>query len=264
MHETKIARVREHLLQLESVLIAASGGVDSCLLLAIAAETPMVNVHMATVESPAHPAWELERCTQLSLQYGIQHHLVKVDELAHPLIRNNGPDRCFHCKYQRYQLLLDLCRSIGLLHVLDGSNADDLKDNRPGTAAIRELGIQMPLADADFTKKEIREAAREKGLSMWNAPSSACLYTRIPMGESLDYYRIQRVGAAEKILIDAGYLMVRVRDHGVMARIELPLDEIFRFLTDPDKERIIKEIKGTGYRFIAVDAEGYRKGNMSL
>lgn len=256
--DQKIKSFQSVLLSLESGLIALSGGVDSSVLLALAAETEGFSAQAATVHSAAHPMSELNAAAYLAERYDIPHHIIEINELDDPLIRKNDALRCYHCKFLRYSKLLDLARSLGLKTVLDGSHADDMASDRPGINAIRELSIQTPLQDAGFTKDEIRKIALAKAIPVWNNPATACFYTRIPQNEPLELDRIRRVSLGEKILIDSGFKNVRLRDHGSIARIELPPEMIEKFITHPTQHKLLKELKNLGYRHICVDLDGYR------
>lgn len=257
--ESKVQRLRKKIRSMNSALIALSGGVDSSFLLAIAATIPRIEIHAATIVSPAHPPWELDRSIQLAKDYGVQHHLIEMNELMNASIVENGPDRCYHCKLGRYHCLKNLGKSLHLSRVLDGTNADDLKEIRPGLRAIRKLKIGTPLADCGFTKIEIRTAARELGLSSWDIPATSCLFTRIPTGEPLDENRIRRICLSEKAILDAGFAAVRVRDHGSIARIELPPADIIRIVSSTELFGILGELRSAGYQRITVDLEGYTK-----
>jgi pyridinium-3,5-biscarboxylic acid mononucleotide sulfurtransferase len=259
----KIKNLHAVLRSLKSGLIAVSGGVDSCVLLALAADTHDFSAHSVTVHSPAHSPGELETAAQLSRRCAITHHVLFINEINEPLIRNNDTRRCYHCKFFRYTKLLEMARSLGLHAVLDGSNADDQTADRPGITAVRELNIHTPLMDAGLTKDEIRTIARMKGLSVWNKPANACFYTRIPVNEPLEDHRIDRIARGEQLLIDSGFDGIRLRDHGSIARIELPPDAIRDFLAHPQKMVIISALKHLGYRYVCVDIEGYRTGSVS-
>jgi pyridinium-3,5-biscarboxylic acid mononucleotide sulfurtransferase len=258
----KIRNLESELRNMKSGLLALSGGVDSCVLFILAAETNGFNLQAATVVSPAHPLSEIETAIDLVKQYKIPHHLVRLDEIQEPRICENTAERCYFCKLFRYKHLVYLSKQLGLLHVLDGSNADDTTMHRPGIFAIQELQIQTPLIKTGFTKDDIRNIARFKNLPVWNKPSTACFYTRIPTGEPLSRLRIERISKGEKLLAQAGFKYFRLRDHTSVARIELPADQISRILAYPNLTALVNNLKKLGYIYVCVDLEGYRTGSM--
>ncbi len=255
--DQKIKAFQSLLQTFESGLIALSGGVDSCVLLVLAAEVKGFSAQAATVHSIAHPMSELNTAALLAKQYGIPHHTIEINELEDPLIQKNDALRCYHCKFLRYSKLLEKARSLRLKTVLDGSHADDLTVDRPGLQAIQKLNIQTPLMEVGFTKEEIRRIAQMKALPVWNNPATACFYTRIPQNEPLEFQRIHRVKLGEQILLDSGFKIVRLRDHGSIARIELPPDVIETFMNHPTKNEILKKLKSLGYRHVCIDLDGY-------
>ena len=260
----KIEKIQTTLRHYNSGLVAVSGGVDSSVLLALAVETAGFQVEAVTASSRAHPREEIDQAIQLCSKLEVVHHIVEMDELSNPLIRENGIDRCYHCKKSLYQEFDRLRIHQGLSVLLDGSNADDSNDYRPGTLAIRELNVLCPLMDAGLTKDEVRAIAEEHGLIMWDAPASACLFTRIPTGEPLDVVRLDRIDVGERILHQLGFRNVRVRDHHLVARIEIPEDQFPGILNSELREIVIGKLRQIGYHFITLDLSGYTKGSMNL
>lgn len=260
--DKKLDRLRQILLEIGSGLVAVSGGVDSSILLALAKEIPGVRIEAATAKSAAHPIEETELAAQLCQTLGVTHHVLTIHELENPRIRENGPDRCYHCKKSLYLKLDTLRVKQGLSAILDGSNFDDKSDYRPGMRAIREIQVRCPLMEAGLTKSEIRDLAKERGLLMWDAPASACLFTRIPTGEPLEIDRLKRIDAAERYLHELGFRQIRVRDHKLVARLEIPLPEFARILEQETRQAVIEELRRIGYRFVALDLAGYLKGSM--
>ncbi|MCD4652881.1 ATP-dependent sacrificial sulfur transferase LarE [bacterium] len=246
MLKNKIEKFHKNLQSLGSGLVALSGGVDSSVLLFLATELPSFNLKAATVESPAHPDEEVKTAIELCRRLNVEHVVLRINELENPLIRKNGPDRCYHCKYALYSSLLVLADRSNLNTVLDGSNADDIDDYRPGMRAIRELGIKAPLMDAGFTKNEVREIAKSRNLPMWSEPATACLFTRIPIGEPLELKRLNRISRAEKILRHLGFHHVRVRDHGNLARIEVSSERIAEISRPDIRQQISDYLKKIG------------------
>jgi uncharacterized protein len=247
---------------MKSVLVAFSGGVDSSLLLAAATEA-CDRVVAVTVRSPLHPAREGAAAEHIAQALGVDHLTVEVDLLSEPAFRRNGPQRCYVCKRRLLSRLSELAEQRGLARVVEGSNADDRGDYRPGSRAVEELGVCSPLLDADLSKAEIRSLARERGLPNWNAPALACLATRIPYGEEITGARLRRIDRAEGVLIELGLGQVRLRDHGAVARIEVLPADLSRFLDSDLRGAAVDGLKAAGYLYVALDLEGYRVGAMN-
>jgi len=263
MTEKNLSILNELLRSYESGLIALSGGVDSAVLLALGAEFPDFHAVAATVVSPAHPSHETAAATALARRYGVEHHVIAVDQLSDPLIRENRPDRCRHCKRLLYRHLVKLAQDLCLAEVLDGSHADDSPEDRPGFLSLKELGIRTPLRDAGLTKADIRVLARSRNLPMWDTPATACLFTRIPTGEPLDRQRLKRIEQSENDLRGFGFVSVRVRDHGTVARIELPERAVRRLMDNTMRHQIVRALRKRGYQFVTVDLAGYQYGAMN-
>lgn len=263
MNSEKIERLNGYLSTLGSGLVALSGGVDSSVLLFLCSLCRDFRVEAATVISPAHPDFELAAARKLAQDLKVDHFEISVDLLNDSDVYANGPDRCYYCKHRLYSELQVVARDHGLAAVLDGSNTDDSPDQRPGFRAIRELGIQTPLIQAGFGKKEIRAIARKHELPMWNAPATACLFTRIPTGEVLAAHRLDRIAAAENRMRELGFKAIRVRDHGTIARIEVPAESFGTLLNSGLKNTVIKALQDLGYRYVTLDLSGYRMGSMN-
>ncbi len=258
----KAAEAKRILRELGSVLIALSGGVDSSVLTALAKEAlGPSSVLLATVDSPLTPRRDLEDAAAVASQLGLKHVVLRLNELeAIPGFKENPPERCYLCKRFRLEKLLALAREKGLAAVVDGTNADDLGASRPGLRASRELGIRSPLAEAGLTKAEIRTLARWLGLPTADKPPSACLATRIPFGEELSPERLKRVEEAEEVIraLLPELSMLRVRDHGKLARIEVQRDELGLFLAPDVREEVVKALRALGYEYVCLDLAGYR------
>ncbi len=261
--DTDYDRLKAWFAELGPCLVAYSGGVDSSLLLAAAHDALGEATLAVTAASPLHPATETAEAKALAVRLGARHVSVELDELAHPLVRANPPDRCYHCKRLRFEALLALAQDEGLAAVVDGSNADDLGDYRPGLKAKQELGVRSPLMELSIGKAAIRRMAKQRGLPTWDRPAAACLASRIPYGRSLSRDKLARVAEAEAALAALGLGQYRVRDHGSVARIELTDDKLAEALADPLRTRLLEAVRAAGYDYVAVDLAGYRTGSLN-
>jgi len=261
--DPKLLAVRERLRALPSALVAFSGGADSAFLLKVAVEELGDRAHALTAVSPSLPERELEAAVQLARTIGARHTLVRSHELDDPGYVRNAGDRCYHCKRELYAICATKQAQWGMAAILDGFNADDRRDHRPGQQAARERGVLSPLAEADLTKAEVRAHSRALGLPTWDKPQSPCLSSRIPYGVQVTLDRLQSVGKAEEALHGLGFLQVRVRHHGEVARIELPADDLARLLEPGVRAQVDRAVKASGFTFVAVDLEPFRSGRMN-
>ncbi len=261
----KQAALRRRLAELTHVLIAFSGGVDSAYLLAEAAHVLGKSAKAALINSPALPRADFQQARQLAQQFGTQLFILNTSELSIPEIRKNTSQRCYFCKLHLFEELEKLAQSITEpVVIIEGSNWDDRDDYRPGLQALAEKNIISPLMEVRLTKSEIRFLSREMGLPTYNKPAAACLYSRIPYGETITAQRVQRVEAAETAIRNLGFRQVRVRDHaGKLARIEIPADDIPRLLAAEIREKILTALKHAGYLYVTLDIQGYRTGSMN-
>ena len=260
----KLKRLRILLKDLGSAAVAFSSGVDSTFLLRVAHEELGDRMTAVTVRSRSFPRRELEEAAAFCRAEGVRHEIVDTEELAIPGFADNPPDRCYHCKKEIFGKLLAFARSNGLAAVVEGSNADDDGDYRPGRRAIKELGVRSPLHEVGLTKDEIRALSRALGLPTWNKPSFACLASRFPYGERITAEGLARVERAEQWLREAGLGLgqLRVRMHGGMARIEVPPADIPRLAARAAE--IAAAFKGLGFVYVALDLQGYRTGSMNM
>jgi pyridinium-3,5-biscarboxylic acid mononucleotide sulfurtransferase len=243
-----------------TALVAFSGGIDSTLVLKLACDT-LGDQAMAVVGvSPTFPLEELEDVQRLSREIGATLITAQTNQLEIADFVLNDASRCYHCKTDLYALFEPIKLKTGIGTVVDGTNMDDLGDDRPGIQAARDHGVRSPLVEAGFTKSDVRQLAQHLGLSNWDKPAAACLSSRIPRGLVITELNLRRVEKAEVILKQEGFRHVRVRDHEGIARIEVDRQEIDRFFETDRRQRISKNLKGLGFRWVTLDLEGYQVG----
>lgn len=243
------------------VTVAFSGGLDSTLLLAVCREVLGENVTAITVSSPLLPAVELVAAGELAKLIGARHQVVEWDILTNKIVAANPADRCYHCKLALMSHLRQLA-AMNEATLIEGTNLDDLAENRPGHRALSELGICSPLLEARLTKADIRSLSQQRNLPTWDKPPFACLASRIPTGTPLTTERLEAVDHAEAALRQAGFRLYRVRHHGPLARIEVAPAE-FVLLQDHDRrEQLVAAVKKAGFTFVTLDLAGYQTGSM--
>ncbi len=246
-----------------SVLVAFSGGVDSTFLMKTAYDILKNRAAALTATSPTYPEHELKNAKSFTKSHGIRHIIVDSNELEIENFAKNDKLRCYYCKSELFKLCVDKAEKLGLNQVIDGTNHDDLDDFRPGSDAAKELGIKSPLLQAGLTKDDIRELSRRMGLPTHNKPSFACLSSRFPYGTAITKERLGMVSACEQFLMASGIKQFRVRYHGNMARIEVPEDEMNRFLGGAFRRKVVENFKKNGFNYIALDLQGYRTGSQN-
>jgi len=262
--EDKYRRLLAVLRELESVVVAFSGGVDSTLLARAAKDALGDRAVLVTADSETYPAGELEEARRLAGSIGLRHVIVRTDELANPDYARNGANRCFFCKEELFTHLAPIAEREGCRALVYGANVDDLGDHRPGMQSARRRGVRAPLIEAGLTKTEIRELSRTLGLATWDKPSFACLSSRFQYGDPITAEKLRRIDDAEAFLRTLGFRQFRVRHHDRLARIELAHEELGRLWEDDRHARIVARLRELGYVYVTVDLAGFQSGSANL
>lgn len=286
-------RLHDLLASFDSVIVAFSGGVDSAYLAWAATQVLGPAALCVTADSPSYPDHHRQLALRVAREFGLHHEFVRTAEMERPEYRANPVDRCYHCKHELYGVLSTLAGARGIPAIVDGSNADDRSDYRPGRTAAREFGVRSPLDESELTKADIRELSRLAGLPTWDEPASACLSSRIPYHSEVTGEKLRMIERAEAVLRDLGFRVCRVRHHdapfdpstgsgspragsrdddrsgrpeqrrGALARLEIGRDEMPRALEPEVRERIVRELRAIGYQHVAIDLQGYRMGSLN-
>jgi uncharacterized protein len=243
-----------------SMLVAFSGGVDSTLLAVLAKEVLCNNTACVLLDSPVVPRAAVEQARQIASELGLELDIISVTLMDHEEFRKNPANRCYYCKKISAAYLKQRAEELGLSCIADGINVSDMDEHRPGLVASTEEGIIHPFIESGITKQDIREIARECGLSVWQKPSAACLSSRIPYGEEITQEKLRLIEEAEVYLAGQGFGQLRVRLHGTIARIEVHKDEMGKILDM--QPAVMKKLKSIGFSYVTLDLEGYRSGSM--
>lgn len=259
----KLNQLKTIFTEMEKALIAYSGGIDSTLVAKVAYDVLGDRALAVTAVSPSLLPEELEDAKIQAATMGIAHELVNTHEMDNPNYTSNPINRCYFCKSELHDTLKPLALKQGYPYVVDGVNADDLRDYRPGIQAAKERGARSPLAEVGITKLEVRQLSQELGLPWWDKPAQPCLSSRFPYGEEITIEKLQRVGRAEIYLRNLGYHNLRVRSQGDTARIELPPENIKKFVTTTDLNQLVAKLQELGFIYVTLDLEGYRSGKLN-
>lgn len=259
--QAKLDHLRAIIRACGSALVAYSGGIDSTLVLAVAHEQLGDKALACIGVSPSYPRRELEEAIAIAREIGAAYRLVETNEHLNPNYAANPVNRCYFCKSTLHSHLVAIAREEGWNAILDGANASDVGDFRPGMQAAREKGVRSPLLEANITKPEVRAIARALGLRIWDKPAMACLSSRVPHGTPITPDLLRQIEAAEDTLVALGFRQFRVRHHGDIARIELAPDELLRAIEQ--REAIVAGVRAAGYRFVTLDLAGYQRGSMN-
>ncbi|MGQ9552275.1 MAG: ATP-dependent sacrificial sulfur transferase LarE [Candidatus Bathycorpusculaceae bacterium] len=248
----------------DGVVIAFSGGVDSSTLAAVCHDVLGEKAVAVTVKSPTYPSEEMEGAQNIAREIGIRHYMVETNELSNENFIRNPENRCYYCKKELLECLHNFAQRLGFKVIFEGTNFSDLSGHRPGFKATKEReNVFSPWAENEFTKEEIRTLAQKLGLSVYDKPALACLASRIPFGERITEEKLNRVGRAEQLIKKiSGVRQLRVRDHNGLARIEVGRDERSLLFNVGIMDKIAEELKQMGFKFVALDLEGYRTGSM--
>lgn len=263
MLQDKYIKLKEILLEMDSIVIAYSGGVDSTFLLKVANEVLGDKAIAITSTSETLSKRELAAAKSYAQTFGVKLKMIYTNELADENFCSNPENRCYYCKKELFSQLIAYAKENGYSAVADGANYDDLQDHRPGMLAGKELGVRSPLQEAQLTKDEIRQLSYQLDLPTWNKPAKACLSSRFPYGDPITLEKIKQVEQGEDFLEDLGFHQYRLRHHHKLARIEVPADQFSLILDDNIRHSIIEKFTSLGFTYVTLDIKGFRSGSMN-
>jgi len=262
--QEKFSKLQKILREMDSVIVAYSGGVDSTFLLKAAVDTlGTENVLACMSTGPSEPRNQLRLAKNLAAQIGAKLQTIETNELGDPKFTANKADRCFHCKSHLCRVLLEIAKEQGFENVIFGTNYDDLDDFRPGNRAMKVFGIRSPLAEAHLTKDDIRQLSRQLNLPTADMPASPCLASRIAYGLEVTEQRLRQIDQAEQFLRSLGLVEFRVRHHDTIARIEVNPQDIGKITAEPLRSQIVDKLKSLGFKFVTIDLQGFRSGSLN-
>lgn len=261
--DEKFAQLKKILNDMQHVIVAYSGGVDSAFLLKVAVDVLGDKAQGVLAISPTYPSREYEKAKDLASKMGANLRIINTNEIEDENFVNNPVNRCYFCKSELFNEITRIAKQENLQNMVDGSNYDDLGDHRPGKQALKEMNVRSPLQEAGLTKADIRALSKKLGLPTWKKEELACLSSRFPYGEKISVEKLSMVDQAENYLRDMGFRNIRARHQGKTMKIEVAPEDIKHFFEDATREKVVSKLKELGYTYVTVDLEGYRRGSLN-